>query len=139
MPGLCLEDRDATGAQPGRDRERSPSASPLWESMTASPPGATRGIGIFQKVGEESAVTRLTMLSPVKLPALSSGWVGFSPPEPCRAYPELPADEAWCPSALVHVSAMPAAQKRRHVESCGLPLPSFLSSHVPCRSPQGRK
>lgn len=39
--------------------------------------------------------TCLTVLRPVKPHALSSGWVCFSPPEPCWIYPELPADEAW--------------------------------------------
>lgn len=91
MPGLCLEDRDTPGIQLARDREQSPSASPLWESMRASSPAGTRGTGVCQQVGEESAVTRVSLCSDqwsrvhCPLGVLFTPWI----------YPELPADEAW--------------------------------------------
>lgn len=51
MPGLCLEDTLLEHCE--EKTERSASASALWESVRASPPGATRGIRVLQQVGEE--------------------------------------------------------------------------------------
>lgn len=107
----------------------------VWGLPLLEPPEGSVSCSRWVKSKSHPALTSEAACTVLWLGVLFTSWTALNLPRaPCRW-----STAARRPSALVRMSATLAAWRRQHVESCVLPSPSFLSSHVPCRSPQGRK